>query len=190
MSGDREDEAVGWEWSATAKPPPPVRLPGDEREQAVLLEATARGNRVLLDAMLCLAIVAAWLGGWLVPAALLAIISIAGRVIEDYAQSNDVDYRRLSEQPRPETRSVRRVLRFFAVVLVLAGMSYTGYSGHGLLPDIQVVGTGPEASSLVRSAAGGLPLGAGAWIIGMEVVMAIKRRRRSRSRPDDGGRDT
>lgn len=169
---EHEDHESRWQWGAEARPMAPVQLPGDERERAVLLEAALRGNRAMLSAMLLLAFVTALLGSWLIPAAILLTMALAGRVTTDYAGERGVDLDRLGGQR--STRSTRCLLGTTGMVLTFAVMSYTAATGHALLvvPD-----TGSETSALVRAAATGLPAGGAVAVTVFGVIDAVRRRR-------------
>ena len=177
---DREDHERRWQWGVEARPMEPVELPGDERERTVLLEAALRGNRAMLTAMLSLALVTAVLGSWLIPAAILVSMIVAGRVMRDYASERGVDSDRLTEQ-RP-TRSVRYLLGNAGIVFTLAAMSYTGATGDGLLPVPHIDGAGPDASALLGAAATGLPAGAAVVFVVLAALDAVRRRRPTASR--------
>ncbi|MPV36122.1 hypothetical protein [Georgenia subflava] len=148
---------------------------GDERERGVFMEASAFGVTIGIYASLLGAVVAAVLGQLLLPVVLVLATFVPSVAAMWYAGRRGVELEELARRGSLRDRLVHTLVVFGALVLVLASMLYTVFTGHGLIevPAVELEATSGVLQSLVKGALIG---GIGGGIVG--VVMTARRSRR------------
>lgn len=153
---------------------------GDERERAVVNEAASYGFSVGTYANLVVALVAAVLGALALPAVLLVLTSVPALAAMAWAKRRGVDMEELAARGGPLSRLGPMVVVFAGVLLTIAAMGFTVFSGHGLVtipvPDV----TGPAVSGGLAGMARGAVVGALIGGVGGFVWLLIGLRRRAR----------
>ena len=167
--------------STEPTPAPPARrrhtTHGDEREQAVVNEASAVGLVAGIGAGYLAALVAAILGSLLWPVVLVALSTVSSLVTLVRAQRRGVDMDELASRAPGRLRALVWAGIATTLLLTLAAMLYTLTTGHGLLtaPELQVAG--PEASGVGASLARGAVIGGMVGVV-IAVVASLRPRRR------------
>lgn len=165
---------------------------GDERERSVFMEAATFGWTLAIYANLFAAIVAAVLGALAVPIVLLALMAVPAFSTIFYAGRQGVAVDELADGASIGRKLAVIIVVFGGMAMVLAAMTYTVFTGHGLiqLPSAEL--TGPEASGLGASMLrGGVLGGFGGAFLGLiaVIVLPFLKSRRAAVRADDDGVD-
>lgn len=159
------------------------RAYGDERERAVFTESTTFGLTMGLYAALTSAVVLAVLGQVLLPVALLVITLVPALAAIWYAKRRGVDLSELADRAGARSTMVNVVVVGAGMALAFAAMTWTVWTGHGLVtvpaPDV----TPGEGfwGGLVQGAVVGGFLGSIGAIVGG--VASYRRTNRRRSAP-------
>lgn len=153
---------------------------GDERERSVLMAAATFGMTLGMLTCLVVAVVAAALGALLLPVVALMLMGVPSWAMIYYARRRGVAVDELADRGSPAQQAGSMALVFGGVVIALAGMAYTAFTGHGLvqLPSVEIAG--PHASGVAPSMVrGGIIGGAGGACLGL-LAMIIGPRLRAR----------
>lgn len=149
---------------------------GDEREQAVVTEASTFGMTIGLYANMAAAVVAALLGQLVLPVVLLVVMAAPTLGTVWYAGRRGVDMNELAGRASRRSR-LRAVAWSFGTIGLSAGaMLYTVRVGHGIVPvgEVDVMSDG-VVSSMVTGALIGAIIGG---VIGaIAFALGLKRRR-------------
>lgn len=107
---------------------------GDERERAVVMEASSFGLLMGVYGGLLSALVASVVGFVLLPLVLLAGTILPSAAALWYAKRREVSMEQLAETNAATTTMVHTVVFGAVGVLTFAAMTYTVFTGLGLLP--------------------------------------------------------
>ena len=180
---------------------------GDERERAVVLEASTFGLTLGMCLSLGAALVAAVLGHVLLPGVLLAVMLLPNLSTAWYAQRRGVDIAELAERRvRARTNDVRGTMIFAGMFLArskdvlgsmvftgmfltFAAMAYTLFVGHGLVPAPEVDVTGPDASGFGAGLMRGAVIGGMAGLLVAAAVTELSSRRARKPAAETDGTD-
>lgn len=163
---------------------------GDERERAVVAEASSFALTVGIFTNIAVALVAAILGAIALPATLIVLAAVPAFATSWYAKQRAVDLDELASRVNPLSRLGTMVTVFAGILLVVAAIGWTVFTGEGLvtlpMPDV----IGPDAASgAAAGAARGAVIGgmAGVFIgfVALLVGMRRKKRKAEQASPDD-----
>ena len=151
---------------------------GDERERALFMESATFGMTIGIFASLAAAIVSAIFGALVLPVVLLLLAALVSWATMYYAKRRGVDVNELVGRVALRDRARTIVVTFGGIVLVLAAIAYTVFTGHGLVepPDLDLIG--PDASGVGASMVRGAVIGAfGGGLVGLVASIVGSRRR-------------
>lgn len=165
--------------STPRKSSAPVTL-GDEREQAVVNEASGVGMTAGIYTGVGVAVVAAAVGSLAVPLVILLLTAVPTWVTLLWARRHHVDLAALAESAPRARRATALTVVGLGLLLTLGAMAWTVFTGDGLvtLPTVEVAGPGASgiAASLTRGAVVGVAIG----VVIFLVAALLRRPRRTR----------
>ncbi|MGC5629645.1 hypothetical protein ACPYO6_15530 [Georgenia sp. Z1344] len=153
---------------------------GDEREHAVANEAAAVGMSAGIYAGLGIALVAAVLGSLVVPVVAVALTAIPSWTMMLWARRRGVDLAELAGRLPARQKTRVWAVAGVGLLLVLAALAWTLFTGDALvaLPSVEVAG--PDATGIAPSVARGAVIGGFAGLLVAVVTSYLPGRRRNR----------
>lgn len=155
---------------------------GDERERSVFMEASAFGMTLGIYASLVVAFVTALMGSLAAPAVALLLVGIPSWSTIWYASRRGVDVQSMASRAHRKDQVRTMFIMGGGLVLVAVAMSYTVWSGHGLIPVPQL---DLMADTAGRSLARGATIGGAIGGLLALVMIALKSRRNPQHRAED-----
>lgn len=158
---------------------------GDERERAVFMEATTFGFTLGTFVTLGAAAATALTGAVLMPAVLLVVLAVPAWSTSWYANRCGVDLNDVIDRVGGRSKVPTMVAMFGGIVVTVAAMAYTVFTGQGLVVPPAVDVFGPDATGVAASLVRGAVIGGlGGTVIGL-VALIVGSRLRAR-RPAAG----
>lgn len=162
---------------------------GDERERAVVTEASSFALTVGIFANIAVALVAAVLGAIALPVALVILAAVPAVATSWYAKQRAVDLDELASRVSPMSRVGTMVAVFAGILLVVIALGWTVFTGHGLItlptPDVLGPDATGVAASMVRGAVIGGSVGVFIGFFALLIGMRRKARKSAQQTPDD-----
>jgi hypothetical protein len=157
---------------------------GDERERAASMEAATFGFTIGIYVNLAVALVAAVLGGLLLPAVLLMVMAVpTWSAIWWASVRHGVDISDLADRGEPRRQTTVRLVVVGGMFLTVAAMAYTVFTGDGLVATPHVDVTGPDTGGLVGGLVQGGVVGGMIGLLAAGVLSTVKKRRAARPAP-------